>query len=155
MRKFLRDFRRKVLSKLTLGKIAAAVLLAAVAAVVTPAAKAAFAPWIHEATDALTTIVDSYTCKGIPAMAEGDRLVKLASADPKQAADLFRSANDHYRKAYACGYPDAGIRLAVSYCMGLGETKSGPMARQIILDIEAKYPERRGRAGDVRRLCGF
>jgi hypothetical protein len=108
--------------------------------------------WVTENSSSLR---DDWTCGGRAAMAEGDRLSELAGKEPARAQRYLTEANAHYLKAYGCGFPDAGIRLAVSHCMGLGTPKNSLKARQIVLEIEAKYEAKRGRAGDVRKLCGF
>ena len=114
-----------------------------------------FAPQLAWVSDKGTAMVDAATCGGRAAMMEGDRLSEAASRDVKQAQSLFREANAFYSKAYACGFADAGIRLAVGHCMGLGAGKDLPRARQIILDVEGNHPTKAGRAGDARKLCGF
>jgi hypothetical protein len=130
--------------KVTLGAIVGGIILEVM--------KQSLSPW---AFASFHQHYDHWTCGGRAAMAEGDRLSTQASAEVAKAQALFREANVHYAKAYACGFPDAGIRLAVAHCMGLGTAKEPSKARQIVLQIEAKHPEKVGRAADVRRACGL
>jgi hypothetical protein len=111
---------------------------------------------VNRSTNAILELWDGAMCGGHAASNEGDRLSELASQDPKQARERFHAANEQYRIAYfKCGLPDAGLRLAVAHCIGLGEPKDVQQARHLVLEIESKFPEKIGRAGDVRRACGF
>ena len=109
-------------------------------------------PWVYAAAH---HYYDDFRCGGRIAMAEGDRLYDLAAKEPARAPEHFKAANPYYAKAYGCGFPDAGIRLAVAHCMGLGTPKDILKARQLVLQIEGKHPEKVGRAGDVRKACNL
>lgn len=142
----------KFRQELTPAKIITAVVLFPIlGAIVTGTA----ASWIDWSVAHAKTAFDDLGCKGRAAMAEGDRLSDLASKEPARALDYLKAANPHYEKAYGCGFPDAGIRLAVAHCMGLGVPKDALKARQYILEIEGKYDAKRGRAADARKACGF
>lgn len=138
------SFLDQMWKKVTLGAIVGGVVLEVMTKSLSPWA---FAYFHH--------YYDHWTCGGRAAMAEGDRLSTQASADLARAQLLFREANVHYAKAYACGFPDAGLRLAVAHCMGLGTAKEPSKARQIVLQIEGKHPEKVNRAGDVRKACNL
>lgn len=105
--------------------------------------------------DTAAEVRDDWMCGGRVAMAEGDRLSDLAAKEPARAIEHLKTANPFYEKAYGCGFPDAGIRLAVAHCMGLGVPKDALKARQYILEIEGKFEAKRARAKDARQLCGF
>lgn len=75
-------------------------------------ATGAFDPWLTAAKERGRLVLDGVTCGGSAAMAEGDRLSELATKDAGRAQALFREANTHYEKAFACGFPDAGIRFS-------------------------------------------
>lgn len=130
-------------------------LITVLGMIATAAATGVGKPILSWVTDHAEIMRDAATCGGRAAMAEGDRLSTQAAADVARAQLLFREANVHYAKAYACGFPDAGIRLAVAHCMGLGTAKEPSKARQIVLQIEGKHPEKVGRAGDVRKACNL
>ena len=126
------------------------------AAVLTTVFTGTFAPWLNWFAEKGSHVLDAATCGGRAAEAEGDRLSTQAAADVTRAQELFREANVHYAKAYACpGFPDAGIRLAVAHCMGLGVPKNLQKARQYINEIEGKHEGKRGRAKEARQLCGL
>jgi hypothetical protein len=144
--------------EMTLGKIIASAVLIPLLGAMLVWSLGGWPDWVRERAD---HIRDDWTCRGRAAQAEGDRLSALAEKELKakdvaRAQDLFRDANRHYEKAYACpGFPDAGIRLAVAHCMGFGVQKSQLKARQYVLEIEKNHPTSAGRAGDVRKLCGM
>ena len=131
-----------VWKKLTIGAIVGGILL--------EVTTRSLSPWV---TSGVGYAYDAVACGGRAAMMEGDRLSEAASQDVTRAQTLFREANSHYAKAYACGFPDAGIRLAANYCLGLGAPKDNARALQVILEIEDRHEAKRGRAGDVRRAC--
>lgn len=131
--------------------LAGTILAAAVGTIAT----GTLAPWLDWFSERGSVVLDAATCGGRTAMTEGDRLSELAAKEPSRAIAYFTEANPHYIKAYGCGFPDAGIRLAVAHCMGLGVPKEPLKARQYILEVEAKHPSKLGRAKDVRKLCGF
>lgn len=106
-------------------------------------------------TDTASAMRDDWTCKGRQAMAEGDRLSELAAKDAGRAQALFREANAHYEKAFACGFPDAGIRLAGAHCLGLGTEKEPRRALQLLLQIEDKYPDKKMRIETAKKACNL
>ena len=131
------------------------VILAILAAIVGALALGPLQPLVNRSTTYVLDQWDGLACGGRAASEAGDRLSEAASNDPEQARTLFQQANEQYAKAYACGYPDAGLRLAVSHCMGLGMPKDQRKARSLVLEVESHHPEKIGRANDVRRTCGF
>lgn len=98
---------------------------------------------------------DRVICGGDAAMSHGDKLSELALGPLGPAAAGHAEANPYYVKAYACGIPDAGIRLVVAHCMGFGTPKNAQKARQILREIEQKYPHKIHLAGDARKACEF
>jgi hypothetical protein len=114
-----------------------------------------FSLYLTRMTDFGRDLVDHYTCEGKANLAEGDRLSLLAAQNASVAQKHFHQANQHYRVAYNCGFSDAGLRLAVAHCMGLGEPKDARRARQYVLDVEGKFPEKQRRADDVRKACNL
>jgi hypothetical protein len=100
---------------------------------------------------------DKVWCEGRAALEEGHKMSRLAIGDLAQAQTLFAQANTHYRKAHACGIPEAGLRLAMAHCQGLGEPKSVPRGRQLIVDTETAFRDRADImrwASDVRqKVC--
>lgn len=143
----------EVRKELTLGRIIASVLILPIIGGVLLWALGGWPDSIKEMADRLR---DDWTCAGRLAIVEGDRLTDAASAEPRRAGEHLKAAIPHYEKAYhTCGFPDAGIRLAVAHCMGLGVPKNEPKARQYILEVEGRYEAKRPRAKDARQLCGF
>lgn len=138
-----------------LGGVVRTVVGAVVLTLIGALATGSLGPWIDWGSQKGYALLDAATCKGHAAMAEGDRLSGLAENDLSQSQPLFEQANGHYAKAYSCGFPDAGIRLAVAHCMGLGTPKNLMSARQLVLEIESSHPNKAGRAADVRKLCGL
>lgn len=135
--------------KMTLGAIVGGVILEVMTKSLSPWAFASFHHYY-----------DRWTCGGHAAQAEADRLSEqterlVAAKDTARGLALFRDAASRYEHAYKCGYPDAGIRLAVLHCKGLGVPKDALKARQYVLEIESKWDAKRGRAKDVRQVCGF
>ena len=151
MSKLLRGVWRRLKSRLTPTSIAVGVIVPVLGALASGAGK----PAIDRARELGDEYRDAYFCGGRDAMTEGDRLSDLAAKEPTRAPEHFRAANPFYEKAYGCGFPDAGIRLAVAHCMGLGTQKDVRKARQYILEVEGKYEAKRARAKDARQLCGF
>lgn len=98
---------------------------------------------------------DDYTCRGRAAEEEADRLSLLVGKRPTQAYTLFRQAYVKYQEAWSCGRPDAGLRLAVAHCKGLGTPKDQLKAHGLVNEIEEKYPAKRERMKEVRKECGF
>jgi hypothetical protein len=106
-----------------------------------------------------TKMQDDLLCGGGAAMSLADQLhdqaVEMVRKDPVRADAVFKEANDNYRKAYACGFPDAGLRLAVAYCLGLGTKEDRGQAHRLILAVESSNVEKSGRASTARRTCQF
>jgi len=118
---------------------------------------------IELATQSLSPVIisaaadtyDRFVCGGAAAQAEGDRLSKVALQNIDQAQEIFAEANTHYEKAYACGFQDAGIRLAFAHCTGLGVPKEPIKARAIVLQIERAHENMAGRDKDLRAACNL
>lgn len=79
----------------------------------------------------------------------------LARKDVTRAETLLALSVKDYRASYKCGNPDAGLRLAVAYCMGMGVPLDRSHGRELILEIEHNFPNKQGRASDARRYCEF
>lgn len=139
------------LARWALVTIAGALLTTVVGAIAT----GAFNPWLTWASERGRLVLDGATCGGSAAMAEGDRLSELAARDATHAQDLFRQANGHYEKAYTCGFPDAGIRLAAAHCLGMGTEKQPRRALQLLLQIEDKYPDKKMRIDTAKKACNL
>lgn len=144
----------KIKEKLTFANIVVSFLGLIGTAIMTGAAQ----PTLSWFTDTAAAVRDDWSCQGRAAENEGDRLSglteeHLAAKEMADAKLLFARAITQYEKAYACGFPDAGIRLAVLHCTGMGTPKNALKARQYVLEIEAAHPTRSGRTKDVRGLC--
>lgn len=131
--------------------LAAVILLPIAGALVT----GTLSSWIDCSVESTKAAADSLWCKGNAAMQEGDRLSQLAYANPRERQVWFREANQQYRKAYGCGFPEAGLRLVLAHCAGLGETKNEREARRLIIEVESKHRVPAGRLNDFRKECGF
>lgn len=139
----------KLKHRLTVGNI----LLTLLGIVATAALTGAGRPVVQWATEIGDYARDSAFCGGRAAMVEGDRLSDAASRDVKQAQSLFREANVFYSKAYACGFADAGVRLAASHCLGLGTEKNEGKAKQLLLEVERDHSDRKVRIDLARKAC--
>ncbi|WP_144083558.1 hypothetical protein [Hyphomicrobium nitrativorans] len=146
-------FLKQVRSRLALRRITLAILGVLATAILGALISGAGKPLLSWAEMRADGLRDDWLCGGRAAMAEGDRLTALAEREEVRASEFLSEANASYQKAYDCGFPDAGLRLAVANCLGLGTPKNNHRARQLVLEVEGKYREKAGRASDVRKLC--
>ena len=139
-----RGFLGELWQRLTLAAVVAAIALELATKSVSPMIGAAIADGY-----------DRYFCGGAAARLEADRLSRQADADSASAHELFGQANQLYEKAYSCGFPDAGLRLAFAHCSGLGTPIDQTKARGLVVEIESAHPSLTGRASDVRKACNL
>jgi hypothetical protein len=112
----------------------------------------------------LNTKWDDYTCQGRLSEIAADKLaigemlpyeIKKDMNNPHYL-ELRKKVFVLYEKAYKCGFPDSGLRLAAAYCKGVGVPVDFPKAKRIIMEIQKKYPKEVAiKSERTWKKCGF
>lgn len=146
----------RLFKRITIASIIAAVVLAFVKVVATNVLSSP----AQDAAEAIRITWDSISCGGNEAMRKADALSdeaeKLATRDVRTTMELYSRSNSFYKKAYDCGFDEAGLVLASRYCTGLGHTRAVDQARRLLNEIEYRHSGKFGsRIKDVRSVCSF